>query len=62
MVSVEETTQFFQTMHDLDEFTKMVVKKYPLLFKNGFGGIKIHPSIQHPFFPYEASLEITIKE
>jgi hypothetical protein len=62
MVSDEEATQFNQAMHDLEEFTKMFVKKYPLLFKHGYCGIKVHPSIQHPFFPYEASLEITIKE
>jgi hypothetical protein len=62
MVSDEEEKQFLQAMHDLEEFTKVFAKKYPKLFKNGYCGMKVHPSVQHPFFPYEVSLEIKTKE
>jgi hypothetical protein len=45
-------------MHALEEFVKILVNEYPLVFKDGSGVIKISPSIKKQFFPYEASLEI----
>jgi hypothetical protein len=62
MPSETEETQFIQAMHALEEFIRILVREYPLVFKDGSGGIKISPSIQKPFFPYEASLEIRKKE
>lgn len=60
--SKEEELQFIQAMNEVEEFTKMIVKKYPLTFKNGSGGMKIHPSLQHPFFPYSVDFFVTKKE
>ena len=62
MISKEEEIQFIQAMNEIEEFTKKIVKEYPLVFKNGSGGMKIHPSVQHPFFPYEVSLMIEKKK
>ena len=62
MHSEVEEIQFNRAMHALQEFVKILVKEYPLVFKDGSGGIKISPSIQQPFFPYEASLEIRKKK
>ena len=59
--SEAEETQLNKAMNTLTEFIKILVKEYPLVFKNGSGDIKIHPSVQ-PFFPYEVFLEITKKE
>ena len=58
MPSDEEERQFLEAMHDLEEFTRLFVKKYPKLFKNGYCGMKAHSSIQHPFFPFDVFLEI----
>jgi hypothetical protein len=62
MPSDAEETQFIQAMNALEEFVKILIKEYPLVFKDGSGGIKIGPSVQKPFFPYEASLEIKKKK
>jgi hypothetical protein len=62
MSSGSEEIQFIQAMSALEEFVKILIKEYPLVFKDGSGGIKISPSVQHPFFPYEASLEIKKKK
>lgn len=62
MSSDAEEIQFIQAMHSLEEFVKILVKEYPLVFKDGSGDIKISSSIQQPIFPYEASLEIRKKK
>jgi hypothetical protein len=62
MPSEEEEIQFIQAMHALEEFVRILVREYPLVFKDGSGAIKISPSIKKQFFPYEASLEIRKKE
>ena len=61
MPSNEEKIQLVRATNALQEFVKILVKEYPLIFKEGSGGIKIEPSIQK-LFPYEASLEIRKKE
>jgi hypothetical protein len=58
MPSESEETEFIQAMHALEEFVKILVNEYPLVFKDGSGVIKIGPSSKKQFFPYEASLEI----
>ncbi len=58
MSSEAEKTEFIQAMHALEEFVKILVNEYPLVFKDGSGDIKISPSIKKEFFPYEASLKI----
>ena len=61
MVSnVEE--EFSQAMNALEEFVKILVKEYPLVFKNGSGKIDISPSTSNPFFPYEVTLNVRKKE
>lgn len=62
MSSEAEETEFIQVMHALEEFVKILVKEYPLVFKDGSGAIKISPSIKKQFFPYEASLKIRKKK
>ena len=62
MPSEVEEIQFNRAMHALQEFVRILVKEYPLVFKDGSGSIKISPSTQQPFFPYEASLEIRKKK
>lgn len=57
MPSEIEETQFIQAMNTLAEFVKILVKEYPLVFKNGSGDIKLQSSTQ-PFYPYNVSLEI----
>jgi hypothetical protein len=61
MPSEAEENQFIQAINALEEFVKILIKEYPLVFKDGSGDIKISPSLQHPFFPYEVSLEIRKK-
>ena len=58
MPSEAEENQFIQATNALKEFIKILIKEYPLVFKDGSGGIRINPSLEHSFFPYEASLEI----
>jgi hypothetical protein len=53
-----EKTELTAAMHALEEFVKILVNEYPLIFKDGLSIIKIGPSIKKQFFPYEASLEI----
>jgi hypothetical protein len=62
MSSEEEQIQFVQAMEALENFVRILVREYPLVFKDGSGSLKISSSIQKPFFPYEASLEIRKKE
>jgi hypothetical protein len=62
MPSEAEEIQFIQAMNALEEFVKILIKEYPLVFKDGSGSIKINSSLQNPFFPYEASLEIKKKK
>lgn len=58
-VSLEaEEKELLAASHALEEFVKILVNEYPLIFKDGVGVIKIGPSIKKQFFPYEASLEI----
>jgi hypothetical protein len=58
MSSEAEKTELLAAMHALEEFVKILVNEYPLIFKEGSGIIKVGPSIKKQFFPYEASLEI----
>ena len=58
MSSEAEETELTAAMHALEEFVKILVNEYPLIFKDGSSIIKIGPSIKKQFFPYEASLEI----
>jgi len=62
MPSEEEERQFIQADFALRGFVKTFAKKYPKLFKNGYCGMKLHPTAQHPFFPYTVSLEIAEKK
>jgi len=58
MPSEEEETELIQAISALEEFVKILVKEYPLVFKDGSGAITLGPSIEKQFFPYEASLKI----
>ena len=58
MSSEAEKTELIAAMHALEEFVKILVNEYPLIFKDGSSVIKIGPSIKKQFFPYEVSLEI----
>ncbi len=62
MPSEAEETQSIKAKNALQEFIKILVKEYPLIFKDGSGEIKVSPSIQQPVFPYKVSLEIRKKE
>ncbi len=57
MSSEAEQTQTTRVMNALTEFVRILVKEYPLVFKDGSGDIKIQPFKQPPF-PYEVSLKI----
>jgi hypothetical protein len=61
MPSDLEDVQAKLAMHALEEFVKIIVMEYPLVFKDGAGTIKIGPSTKKQFFPYEAFLEIKKK-
>ncbi len=61
MSSDAKEIQFIQATHALEEFIKILVKEYPLVFEDGSGSIKVGPSTQQQFFPYEVSLEIRKK-
>ncbi len=58
MSSDAEKTEMLAAMHALEEFVKILVNEYPLVFKDGSSTIKIEPSANKQFFPYEVSLEI----
>jgi hypothetical protein len=62
MSSDTEDAQVKQAMHALEEFVKIIVMEYPLVFKDGTGAIKIKPSTKKRFFPYEAALKIKKKK
>jgi hypothetical protein len=62
MQSETKVIQFNQATAALEEFIKILVKEYPLIFKDGSCGLKIEPSSQYSLFPFEASLEIRRKE
>lgn len=61
MASEAEEIQFVQAVNALQEFVKILVKEYPLVFKDGSGLIRINDSIQQEFNPYEVILEIKKK-
>ncbi len=61
MTSAEEETEKARVMNTLAEFVRILVKEYPLVFKDGSGDIKVRPFEQPPF-PYEVSLEIRKRE
>jgi hypothetical protein len=61
MSSEAEETQYTQAMHALEEFVKILVVEYPLVFKDGSGDLKIGPSI-NKFFPYDVSIKIKKKK
>ena len=60
-MSSEEKAQFIRAMNTVAEFVKILVKEYPLVFRNGSGDIKVEASMK-PFFPYEVALGIRKKE
>jgi hypothetical protein len=62
MKSEAKVIQFNQARAALEEFIKILVKEYPLIFMDGSCGLKIEHSTQYPLFPYEVSLEIRRKE
>jgi hypothetical protein len=62
MSSDAEKTELLAAAHALEEFVKILVNEYPLIFKDGSGVIKIGSSIKEIIFPYEASLEIKKKK
>lgn len=62
MPSEPEEIQFVQAVNALEEFVKILVKEYPLVFKDGSGQIKINNSIQPSLSPYEVFLEIKKKQ
>jgi hypothetical protein len=58
MSSETEKTELIAATHALEEFVKILVNEYPLIFKDESAVIKIDPSIEKQFFPHEVSLEI----
>jgi hypothetical protein len=58
MSSEAKKTELLAAMHALEEFVKILVNEYPLIFKDGSSVLKIDPSINKQFFPYQVSLEI----
>jgi hypothetical protein len=54
----QEETQYVQAMHALEEFVKILVAEYPLVFKDGSGVVEISSLANKRFFPYEASINI----
>ncbi len=58
----EEEKQLIQAMNALEEFSKILVKNYPLVFKDGSGSLTCCPQRQHRFFPYKVDLKITKME
>ena len=54
--------QFNQATAALEEFIKILVKEYPVIFRDGSCNLKIEPTTQNPLFPYEVSLEIRRKK
>jgi hypothetical protein len=61
MSSTEEETQCIQASCTLEQFTKIFVKNYPLIFKNGSYSAKLFPDMDGKF-PYEVILEIRVKQ
>ena len=62
MESEAKAVQLAQATAALEEFIKILVKEYPMIFKDGSCSLMIEPSIQYLLFPYEASLEIRRRE
>jgi hypothetical protein len=58
MASETEKIQYVQAMHALEEFVKILVVEYPLVFKDGSGVIEITSSTKKQFFPYIASINV----
>ena len=61
MSSKPEESQYVQAMHALEEFVKILVAEYPLVFKDGSGVVEINPSTTKHIFPYEVSINIRKK-
>jgi hypothetical protein len=57
MPSEAEEKQFAEAIQALTEFIRILLREYPLVFKNDSGVFKVHPSA-HPSFPYEVTLDI----
>jgi len=58
MSSEAEKNELIAVAHALEEFVKIFVNEYPLIFKDGPVIIKIDPSIEKQFFPHKVPLEI----
>lgn len=56
----EEDAQVIRAQEAIKEFTKIFVKNYPLVFKNGSFVWKAQPT-KNDHFPYEVSVEIKVK-
>ena len=61
MASEAEEAQLTQAINDLTQYSKILVKKYPLIFKDGSGAIILVPTTQ-PTFQYWVRLSIKKKE
>lgn len=61
MSLTDEEIQNIQASCTLEQFTKIFVKNYPLIFKNGCFSTKISAHADRKF-PYDVVLEIRIKE
>lgn len=57
-----QKNQTTQAMNALAEFVRILVKEYPLVFKNESGALKIVSSIDKRYFPYGVSLTIKKKK
>jgi hypothetical protein len=52
MSSETEKTELLAVMHTLEEFVKILVKEFSMVFKDGSNIIKVGPSSKKQFFPY----------
>jgi len=57
-----QKNQTTQATNVLAEFVRILVKEYPLVFKDESGALKIVPSIDKRYFPYGVSLTIKKKK
>ncbi len=57
MRSQDKEAQIIQAQEAIKEFTKIFVKNYPLVFKEGKFVLKVEPTTDERF-PYEVSVKI----
>jgi hypothetical protein len=61
MPSTEEETQINQAFSVVEQFSKIFVKNYPLVIKNGFYSVKMQSDVDDKF-PYEIVFEVRAKK